>query len=198
LRRAVDRLGALMTAAAGWMLIFCAVFMTADVVGRNFLGVSSLATIEISGYMLAFGIAWGLAGALSQRHHVRIDVLVNRLPLGLRQYLHATALLLLSVLAGFFAWSAVELVLESWLFRATDNSVLSIPLILPQGLWAFGICVFFLLTVLMVIEVALLLIAGQSQAVDDMLGSRGYDEESAEALDAVAMARQTTARERRE
>jgi TRAP-type C4-dicarboxylate transport system permease small subunit len=197
LRRAVDRLGAIMTAAAGWMLIVCAVFMTADVVGRNFLGVSSLATIEISGYMLAFGIAWGLAGALSQRHHVRIDVLVNRLPLGLRQYLHAMALLLLSVLAGFFAWSAIELVLESWLFRATDNSVLSIPLILPQGLWAFGICVLFLLTVLMVIEVLLLLIAGRSDAVDEMLGSRGYDEETEEALDAVAMAREKMAREQR-
>jgi hypothetical protein len=38
---------------------------------------SSQATTELSGYALAFGIAWALAHTLSSRAHVRIDVLVN-------------------------------------------------------------------------------------------------------------------------
>ena len=61
---------------------------------RNFGGFSSRATTEITSYLLAFGIAWGLAHALATRAHIRIDVLVNRLPLGSRQFLHAFALLL--------------------------------------------------------------------------------------------------------
>ena len=52
----------------------CALFITFDVVARRFFGFSSQATIELTGYALAFGIAWGLAHALATRAHIRVDV----------------------------------------------------------------------------------------------------------------------------
>ena len=96
-----------MNYAAGWGFIFCSAFVTFDVLARNFAGFSSRATTEITSYLLAFGIAWGLAHALAMRAHIRIDVLVNRLPLGSRQVLHAFALLLMTAFALFIAWSRV-------------------------------------------------------------------------------------------
>ena len=76
-----------MTACAGWLFVLCAGFITFDVIARKFFGFSSRSTTELSGYMLGVGIAWGLAGALDARAHVRIDILIQKIPAGIRGYL---------------------------------------------------------------------------------------------------------------
>lgn len=191
-RSAVARLGAVMGHAAGWGFILCSVFITFDVLARAFLGFSSKATTEITGYTLAFGIAWALAHTLSSRAHVRIDVLINLFPLAVRGWLHLASLAALAVFAYFLIKGAWDLVEESLLFRATDITSLQTPLALPQGLWAFGIAVFFVLIVLMLVENLFLLLAGRAAEVEANLHARSYDEEAAEALEATA---QSTARE---
>lgn len=192
LRKAVEKLGRVMSAAGGWMYVICACYVTFDVLARQFFGFSSRTTTELTGYMLAFGIAWSLAMTLSERAHIRIDVLVNQLPLGVRKYLHALALLLLAVFALFVAWAGVAMVLESIEFHATDNSAMSIPLVLPEGLWAFGLVVFAALVLVMLVETVILLSRGDAIGVDRLLGPRTFVEETEEALEAVAMARDDT------
>ena len=188
LRRASSSFAALMNDLAGWVFILCAAFITLDVLFRNFGGFSTSATTEISSYMLAFGIAWGLAYALSVRAHIRVDVLINRLPVAWRQYLHALALAVLTALAMFMAWCAWTLVEESVFFNETDTSVLAIPLVIPQGLWAIGITMLALQALLQLLEVGCLLWSGNARAIEHMLGARGYEEETQEALEAVGMA----------
>jgi len=173
---------------AGWVFILCAGFITLDVLFRNFGGFSSSATTEITSYMLAFGIAWGLAYALAARAHIRVDVLVNKLPIAWRQYLHTLALAVLTALSLFLAWCAWTLVQESVFFQATDTSALAIPLVIPQGLWAVGITMLALQAVLQLFEAACLLWAGDARQIDSLLGARGYEEETQEALEAVGMA----------
>ena len=187
MRRASTRLAARMNDLAGWVFILCAGFITLDVLFRNFGGFSSSATTEITSYMLAFGIAWGLAHALAARAHIRVDVLVNKLPIAWRQYLHALALAVLTFLALFLAWCAWTLVDESVFFNATDTSALAIPLVIPQGLWAIGISMLAMQAVLQLFEVACLLCANDAQQIDSLLGARGYQEETQEALEAVGI-----------
>ena len=187
MRRASTRLAARMNDLAGWVFILCAGFITLDVLFRNFGGFSSSATTEITSYMLAFGIAWGLAHALAERAHIRVDVLVNKLPIAWRQYLHAFALAVLTFLALVLAWCAWTLVDESVFFNATDTSALAIPLVIPQGLWAIGISMLAMQAVLQLFEVACLLWANDAQQVDSLLGARGYQEETQEALEAVGI-----------
>ena len=110
LRRGASGIAAVMAHIAGWNYVACALFITFDVVSRSMFGFSSKATIEITGYMLAGGIAWGLAHTLARRAHIRVDVWVNRLPLGIRAALHLLSLLLLGVFAVFCAWAAYGLV----------------------------------------------------------------------------------------
>ena len=188
LRRMVTALATLMGWVAGWTYVACALFITFDIIGRHF-GVSSAATVEVTGYMLAIGIAWGLAHTLAKRAHIRVDVLVNRLPLGLRAWLHLAALALMGAFAGFCAWAAWALVDESLLFDAHDNSALRIPLVVPQGLWLAGILAFCLMIVVLLLESLLALLCGQPAELDRLLGSRTLEDETAEALDAVKMAR---------
>jgi TRAP-type C4-dicarboxylate transport system permease small subunit len=190
LRRGLQAVATAMAYVAGWNYVACALFITFDVVARSTLGFSSKTTVEITGYSLAFGIAWALAHTLVQRAHIRVDVLVNRFAARPRQLLHGLALLLLALFAVFCAWVASELAGESWLFNAHDNSALSIPLILPQGLWSFGIVFFAVLVVVLLVEVGLLLLRGRGDEVERLLGPRTLQDETKEALEAVAMARE--------
>jgi TRAP-type C4-dicarboxylate transport system permease small subunit len=183
----ISRAARVMNAVAGWLFVVCACFVTFDVLSRKLVGVTSQGTTEITGYILAFGISWGLAHALATRSHIRVDMLVARMPLGLRGPMHALALAFLVVLAFFMTWRGWAVVAESWEFGARDTSALSIPLIVPQALWAFGITVFFVLAAAMLVEVLLLLALGRTAAVDRLLGSRTLQEETAEALEAAHM-----------
>ena len=57
---------------------------------------------------------------------------------------------------------------------------------IPQGLWAFGIGSSSLLIVLLLVENALLLVAGRARReAEALLHTRTYEEEAAEALEAV-------------
>ena len=185
LNRAVDRVARLMGACAGWLFIGCACFITFDVIARRFFGFSTQSSVELSGYMLGIGIAWGLAAALEARAHVRIDVLIQRMPAALRRHLHWLALVMLAVFAGFLVYGAWQTTMESWDFKATDNSLLKTPLIIPQGLWLAGLAVFGLMTVLRVLEVALLLPRGDIAAIEHLTGPKSYVEEADETLHAL-------------
>ncbi len=185
LNRLIDVLARGMNRCAGWLFVLCALFVTFDVLARKFLGFSSQSTTELSGYMLGVGIAWGLAGALDARTHVRIDILIQKVPPRWRGYLHWLALASLAVFAGFLVYGAWHTTMESWDFRATDNSLLKTPLVLPQGLWLVGIGVFGLMAVLRVLEVALLLPRRDILAIEHLTGPRSYIEEADEALEAI-------------
>jgi len=193
-RRVVAALGTMMGYVAGWGFILCAAFITFDVIARRFFGFSSQATTEITGYTLAFGIAWALAHALTTRAHIRIDVLINRLPDRLRYVMHLLSLAALGVFIAFIAKGMYDLVDESILFRATDISVLRTPLWIPQGLFAFGIAMFLLLIVLLFVECLLLVVAGRGREAEALLHARTYQEEAAEALEAVGAVPEEPAR----
>lgn len=183
--RLIDALARGMSRCAGWLFVACALFITFDVLARRFFGFSSRSTTELSGYMLAVGIAWGLAGALDARTHVRIDVLIRKVPARWRGGLHWLALAALAVFAGFLVYGAWHTTAESWDFKATDNSLLKVPLVIPQGLWLAGLGVFGVMCALRLLEVALLLPRGDIDAVEHLTGPKSYIEEADEVLEAT-------------
>jgi TRAP-type C4-dicarboxylate transport system permease small subunit len=190
LRRGAAAVAAVMAHLAGWAYIACALFITFDILARAFLGFSSQATVEITGYVLAGGIAFALAHALFRRAHIRVDVFMTSLPVRLRAPLHILALVLLTATGALIAWSAWELVEESALFDAHDNSALRILMVWPQGIWAAGITAFVAACGVLLLEAVLALAAGQGAALDQLLGSRTLEDETEEALEAVAMAQE--------
>ena len=73
---------------AGFCYLLITLLICFDIAARQLLGFSTEATIELTGYLMAIGMSWGLAGTLFERGHVRIDVLVQRIPLHIRVWLH--------------------------------------------------------------------------------------------------------------
>lgn len=93
---------------------------------------------EIAGYVMAGVAAWGLAYALTERAHVRIDVATARLPLPGRAGLDLLALLVTAVVAGIVTVYAWRVLARSIQRNATANSPLETPLWIPQSVWFAG------------------------------------------------------------
>lgn len=176
-RRGLRWFADLMNAVAGWSYLAVAVFVTCDVVSRKVFGFSSGSTTQIAGYVLACGITWRLAHTMFERAHIRIDILVMRLPIRVRQYMHLIALTLLLVFIGFLAYAGVHLSMDSAMFQSTDLSALAMPLVVPQSIWTFGLAFFTFVLATLLVETAVLLVLGEASAIDALLA---HDEAEAE------------------
>ena len=177
---------------AMWVAGFCYLLITVlicfDIFARQLLGFSTESTIELTGYLMAVGMSWGLAGTLFERGHVRIDVLVQRMPLRVRVWLHLASLLALVISTGFYVYGAVSIAKDSFAFNATDLTTLRTPLVLPQGIWAVGFVLLLLAALALALRSIAQLARGDLDAMDRALMARTYEDEAAETLDAVAQA----------
>lgn len=165
--RGANRIFALILGAA---LLLTVAFIFTDVVLRKFGWGSLGGSDEISGYVMAAVASWGLACALIERAHVRIDVLRQKLG---RPGQAAMDLFAMIVANGVVLLIAVKCwpVLEKTLARGSRaNTPLETPLWIPQGIW-FGGWLWFALTatLLSLIGVAYLA-SGRRDAFESTLG----------------------------
>ncbi|MEH3085528.1 MAG: TRAP transporter small permease subunit [Xylophilus ampelinus] len=188
--RALEGLSRRAMTVAGWCYLLITALICFDILARRLLGFSTEATAELTGYLMAVGMSWGLAGTLFERGHVRIDVLVQKLPLKVRVWLHLASLGALLAATGFFVYGAFSLAKDSWDFGSTDLSALHTPLAIPQGLWAAGLALLLLAGLAMAARAVRQLACGDADGMDRMLMARTYVDEAAETLDAVAEAQQ--------
>ena len=173
---------------AGFCYLIITVLICFDIGARQLLGFSTEATIELTGYLMAVGMSWGLAGTLFERGHVRIDVLVQKMPLRVRVWLHMLSLIALIVSTGFYVWGSFSLANDSLAFNATDLTTLRTPLVIPQGLWAAGFVLLLLAALALGLRAIKQLATGQLDEMDRALMARTYIDEAAETLEAVAEA----------
>lgn len=173
---------------AGFCYLLITLLICFDIAARQLLGFSTEATIELTGYLMAVGMSWGLAGTLFERGHVRIDVLVQRIPLHIRVWLHLASLLALIVSMVFYVRGSTGLALDSLAFNATDLTTLRTPLVWPQGLWAAGFVLLLLAAIAIAARSIKQLVTGDYAAMDRALMARSYEDEAAETLEAVAEA----------
>jgi TRAP-type C4-dicarboxylate transport system permease small subunit len=141
LRRALtffDLLATGMAYLAGMALLVASFYITVDVLGRKFVGVSSMVTDEFGGYALALGGIWALAFALTTGAHVRIDVLLPYLPRRLRAVLNHLALVAMVFFAAVVAFYTWKLARGSFQGDARAQSFLRTPRVGPPVCLALG------------------------------------------------------------
>ena len=98
---------------AGIALIMMALIGTADVIGSQFFGLPVPGTVEIGASLMVAGIALGLPMAQHARRHVRVEILVDRLPPRLRHALDILAQLSLALMLAGIAWMGWRMFLTS-------------------------------------------------------------------------------------
>jgi TRAP-type C4-dicarboxylate transport system permease small subunit len=133
-----NAVGVVMGYLAGLNFLLISVFITLDVLGRKFAGISSAVTDEMGGYSLVFGSTAALAFAMATGSHVRIDILLPKFPRRLRAILNYIAYLAMTVFAAMLAYYSWKLALESWQTDARAMSFMRTPVCWPQFVMTLG------------------------------------------------------------
>ncbi|MCB9947869.1 MAG: TRAP transporter small permease [Rhodospirillaceae bacterium] len=124
--------------ACGLVLLLTGLLILVEIVMRRTVGSALGGSDEISGYVMAAVATWGLSWALTERAHVRIDLVQRRLrPTG-RGALDALALFSVAgvaVLVAMHAWRVLATTLDR---QSLANTPLETPLWIPQSLWLGG------------------------------------------------------------
>lgn len=174
-----------MARIGGLMLVGSSVIITIEILARKVILIPFSIGTELSSYALAIAASWSFGYALLNRAHVRIDVVRNWTPPGIRLALDILALGTLCAVAIVLAWFAWDTVDTSWALGARENTSLGTPLVIPQGLWFAGLIWFAFVCLEQMGLVALALLRGDREAAAAIVMTPDVADEIEEALDAV-------------
>lgn len=111
--------------------------IVAQILAR-FRGVTLDAT-EAAGMCLAASTFFGLAHTFRRGGHVRINLIVDKLPPHWRHRVEILACLLGTVVVSFLAWHVASLALQSHAFNDVSPGLLAMPFWIPQTGVAIGV-----------------------------------------------------------
>src|SRR6267142_3412646 len=156
----------------GTLVLLAAVLIGIDVLMRKFLDRSIGGADELAGYSLAIGTAWGLAAALLDRAHIRIDSLYVFFPQKIRLALDALALVLLVGFFALIAWHGLGVVSQSWTSSSRSQSALETPTVIPQVLWIAGLAAFVAIGLLLLFDALRILASGDLRRAATLISTR--------------------------
>lgn len=155
---------------AGLGLLACVALILAEILARRF-GAPIGGTDEISGYVMAAVTSWGIGYALTERAHVRIDLLRVRGGPGFSAALDCLALLSLAGVALVTAWHGWNVLEKTLGTGARANTALETPLWIPQAIWWAGWSWFALSAVVLAAGALTLAAKGRFENVGDIAGT---------------------------
>jgi len=140
-RRTLDALYRVSGVVAACCLALIAGLVLVQIVGRM-AGVLVAGADDLASYALVATSFLALAYTLKSGGHIRVALLLRRLPPRPRRLAELGALALGSAITLYFTWFAIELARLSWRFGDMSQGVLPIPLWLPQSVMAVGLIIF--------------------------------------------------------
>ncbi|MEP1444062.1 MAG: TRAP transporter small permease [Hyphomicrobiales bacterium] len=161
----------------GTLIILSALLVTLEVFLRKVFNVSIGGADELSGY--AFGIAttFGLAYALFQRAHIRVDAAYNLFPSWLKLIADFVGIILLAGFAGVITVMAWQLVADTVLHNSHSITPFRTPLKYPQIPWLFGWMYFLFCSTLLIIAALIALTKRDLKKAEALIGAKTLDEQ---------------------
>ncbi|MDN3520788.1 TRAP transporter small permease [Halomonas ramblicola] len=101
------------------------------------LGITGLS--EIAAYLLVGATFLGLAYTFVHHAHIRVTLLVTRLPATLRVWFEAFALGVALAISGALVYGLIGLIRESLAYDDVSSGFLAIPLWIPQTVLTIGV-----------------------------------------------------------
>jgi TRAP-type C4-dicarboxylate transport system permease small subunit len=128
-------------------LIGAVVLNFVNVVGRYGFGTGFYAADELQTYIMVYIAFLGAAVASWRGLHLRMDVLAQRLPTGMKRVLSGAELVLVVILGGLVTWVAWQYVGQMYSLGARSQTA-QIPMWIPHTALMLGFGLMVLLTVL--------------------------------------------------
>lgn len=181
--RTVFGLSTLMARIAGFAILAMAILIFVEVVARKLFRTSLLGADELSGYVLAISVSWGISLALVRKAHVRIDVLYALFPRRIGALLDILAILALLAFCCLTAWYATKLLMINANVGAVSNTSMEVPLVIPQSIWVAGFWIFNAICVVMSALLIKAYFRGDMERIQSLAGIRGVEEEALKEAD---------------
>jgi TRAP-type C4-dicarboxylate transport system permease small subunit len=143
----VDRATRAIEVLLALALIGAVVLNFVNVVGRYGFGTCFYAADELQTYIMVYIAFLGAAVASWRGLHLRMDVLAQRLPTGMRRILSGAELVLVVILGGLVTWVAWQYVGQMYSLGARSQTA-QIPMWIPHTALVLGFGLMVLLTVL--------------------------------------------------
>ena len=121
---------------------FFMVLMTALVVlqiGARLIGTQIPSADDFARLSMAASAFLGLAFALRTGAHIRVTLLVEKVPKAMQRALEIACLALATATSGWFAWSTAEMSYDSWRFVEYTIGQVPLPKWIPLAGMALGI-----------------------------------------------------------
>ena len=155
--------------AVGAGLLLCAGAVLLDIVLRQ-VAHSFGGTDEVSGYVMAIATSWGMAYALSELGHVRIDLIRSRGGPVIRSLFDLFALAVLAATVTLIAVKCWPVLERSLANSSRANTPLETPLAMVQAPWMAGWVWFAVASWVTLLAAALLVMRGDHASVDRAIG----------------------------
>lgn len=173
----MQRLDRLLAMVFGLALLGLALAVSIETVMRKVFNKSLQGVDELGGYILAVTAALSFALALRARTHIRIDLVHDRLPRGLRVPLNLAALLAIAVAAFAVTYMARISLQDSIAYNATAQTPWATPLRYPQAAWFIALAIFVIVAIAEITSAVALLATGRIDRLDRVYGPRGAKDE---------------------
>ncbi len=138
MRRALD----LLYAASGALAVLFLVVMTALVVAQivaRLIGAQVPSADDFARLSMAASAFLGLAFALRTGAHIRVTLVLERLPAGAKRGLDIVCLAVATVVSAWFAWSTGDTLIDSWRFDEMTIGQIPIPKWIPLAAMTLGL-----------------------------------------------------------
>jgi TRAP-type transport system small permease protein len=151
LNRSIDALALALERLLGVALIVAVLYNFVNVVGRYVFGQTFISADEVQIYIMVYIAFLGAAVATWRRVHLRMDVLVQRLPRAAKAALGALELALILVLAGFVLYVSSGYVKQMAGLDARSQNA-GIPMWIPHSAIVLGFGLIAALSVVQIIQ----------------------------------------------
>jgi len=118
-------------------MVLLLVMVLLGILGRE-LGFHVRGTDAYAGYFMAGSGFLALAATLHRGEHIRVALVVDRLPPSWRRRVELIAFAIGLALALLLAWFSLRLAWQSWLFNDISTANDATPLWIPQMAMALG------------------------------------------------------------
>jgi len=167
----------------GLIFVALSLLVAVETAMRKLFNVSLQGADELGGYALAVGATIAFSLALMGRSHIRVDVFHDRLPQALQTVLNWLSVVLLAGFAGLVAWLAWFVIQDSAEYKSVSQTPWATPLVLPQAAWVAGLAIFALVGLGYALRATMLLLKGQTTALNREFGPRSTKDEVDEELE---------------
>lgn len=105
------------------------------------IGLTIPSYADFTGFLLAAASFMALPHSLRQGAHIRVSLVVGRLPRALHRPMEIWCLAVGLCTALYFSWYTARLTYESWYYNDLSSGMIAVPIWIPQSTMLLGLVI---------------------------------------------------------